>query len=128
MNKNRLLSLGLIGLLLIAMVALGGCVPGAEPAEGGGTSSLYLIIFLVVIFAFFYFVMIRPQRKKQKEHQQMMMELKKGDKVVTAAGIYGVVESISEDNVVIKVESGATLRVLRQSVALRQQEEQPKIR
>jgi len=89
---------------------------------------LPLLIMMALLFGVFYFIMIRPQRKRQKEHQQMMTELKKGDKVITAGGIYGVVESISEDNVVIKVESGATLRVLRQSVALRQQEEQPRIR
>jgi len=89
---------------------------------------LPLLLFMALLFGIFYFIMIRPQRKRQKEHQQMMMELKKGDKVITTGGIYGVVESISEDSVVIKVESGVTLRVLRQSVALRQQEEQPRIR
>ena len=126
MNKNRLLSLGLIGLLLIALVALGGCIPGQEPAEGGGTSSLYLIIFLVVIFAFFYFVMIRPQRKKQKEHQQMAQELKRGDKIMTIGGIYGDIESVSEDSIVVKVESGTTIRMAKTSIAgVRSQEQKP---
>ncbi|OGO23656.1 MAG: preprotein translocase subunit YajC [Chloroflexi bacterium RBG_16_50_9] len=80
-----------------------------------------MIGFLVVIFALFYFVMIRPQRKRQKEHQTMMQELQKGDKVITAGGIYGTIDSLSEDSIVIKVESGGTLRVARGSIAMRRE-------
>ncbi|MBW1739299.1 MAG: preprotein translocase subunit YajC [Deltaproteobacteria bacterium] len=80
-----------------------------------------LIVFLVVIFGLFYFLFIRPQRKRQKEHQQLVEELKRGDNVVTAGGIYGVVESISEDSIVVKVESGATIRVAKASVALKRE-------
>jgi preprotein translocase subunit YajC len=80
-----------------------------------------MIVFLVLIFAMFYFLMIRPQRKRQKEHQQLMEELRRGDRVVTVGGIYGVIESVSEDSVVIKLESGATMRVAKGSVALKQE-------
>jgi len=112
--------------LVLTLVLMGGCV---APTEGGEESSIWpMLIFMALLFGVFYFIMIRPQRKRQQQHQQMMMDLKKGDKVVTTGGIFGVVESISEDSVVIKVESGVTLRVLRQSVALRQQEEGPRIR
>ncbi|MFC2013278.1 preprotein translocase subunit YajC [Chloroflexota bacterium] len=116
MKRKKLLYLGLIVGMLIALVTIGGCVPGGEPAEGG-SSTIYMIGFLVLIFALFYFVMIRPQRKKQKEHQQMTQELKRGDKVMTIGGIYGQIESISEDSVVIKVESGTTIRMARTAVA-----------
>ena len=74
-----------------------------------------LIIFLVFIFGMFYFLMIRPQRKRQKEHQQLVEELKKGDKVITAGGIYGQIESLSQDSVVLKIESG-TIRIARTSI------------
>ena len=80
-----------------------------------------MIVFLILIFAFFYFIMIRPQRKRQKEHQTMMQGLQKGDRVITAGGIYGTIESLSDDSVVIKVESGTTLRVARGSVAVRRE-------
>ena len=83
-----------------------------------------MLLFLVVIFAMFYFVMIRPQRKRQKEHEAMMQELQKGDRIITAGGIYGTIESVSEDSVVIKVESGTTMRVNKGSVALRRDETQ----
>ena len=116
MGKIKILKLGLIGGLLISVVFIGGCVSARE--EGGGFDPT-IIIFLVLIFGLMYFVMIRPQRKKQKEHQQLIEELKRGDRVVTTGGIYGVIESISEDSVVIKVESGATMRVAKNSVTLK---------
>ena len=74
------------------------------------------IIFLVLIFGLFYFVMVRPQRKRQKEHQTMVQELQKGDRVITAGGIYGTIDSLNEESIVLKVESGATIRVARGSV------------
>jgi len=115
--KNKMLNLGLLaGLLITTSVFASGCVPEATP-EGGGTSSIYMIGFLVVIFALFYFVMIRPQRRKQKEQQQMTQELKRGDKIMTIGGIHGQIESISEDSIVIKVESGSTIRMAKNSVA-----------
>ena len=111
-----MLKSGLIaGLLITVLVFVGGCVPTTATPEQG-QQPWTIIIFLVVIFGLFYFVMIRPQRKRQKEHQTMVQELQKGDRVITAGGIYGTIDSLSEDSIVIKVESGATLRVARGSV------------
>ena len=118
MRKNKILIWGAIVGLLISLVFIGGCIP-TEEGEGGFDWTL--ILFLVAIFAVFYFLMIRPQRKRQKEHQQLVEELQRGDKVITSGGIYGVIESLSEDSIVIKVESGTTMRVARSSVALKQE-------
>ena len=115
MAKNRILNLGLILGLFIGLLSIAGCVPAGEPGEEG--SIWPMVGFLVLIFAMFYFLMIRPQRKRQKEHEELMSELKKGDKVVTAGGIYGQIESVSQDSIVLKVESGATIRVARNSIA-----------
>jgi preprotein translocase subunit YajC len=120
-----------IGLLITVMVLSAGCFPtgtsSVTSANATGTGSetstwesLWpMLVFLVVIFAMFYFLMIRPQRKRQKEQQAMMSALQKGDKIITAGGIYGTIENVNEDNLVIKVEGGTTLRVARNSVALR---------
>jgi preprotein translocase subunit YajC len=81
------------------------------------TNIIFIIIFLVVIFVMFYFFMIRPQRKRQKEHEDLVSQLRGGDRVITAGGIYGQVESVGEDSVVLKVESGATVRVAKGSIA-----------
>jgi len=117
-GKFKILNLGLIAGLLISVAFIGGCIPAEE---GGETDIWTLLIPMIFIIAIFYFLMIRPQRKKQKEHQQLIGELKRGDRVVTAGGIYGVIESVSEDSVIIKVESGATMRVTRDSVTLKRE-------
>jgi len=120
MNRNQMLTWVLIvGLLITLLVFIGGCVP-PEGTEGG-LGNWTMIIFLVLIFGVFYFLMIRPQRKRQKEHQQLVEELKRGDKVITAGGIFGVIESVAEDSILIKVESGATMRVAKGSVALKRE-------
>ena len=122
MSKNKMLNLALLAGLLIAMVLLSSCYPTEAPAEGAeGGFNWTIIIFLVLIFGVFYFLMIRPQRKKQKEHQQLTSELRRGDRVITAGGIYGEIETVSDESVVIKVESGTTMRVAKNSVALKRE-------
>jgi preprotein translocase subunit YajC len=125
MKRNKKLNLALItGLLITTLVLVGGCYAptGTPPAEGAGGFDWTIIIFLVMIFAMFYFLMIRPQRKRQKEQRELMEGLKRGDRVITAGGIYGVIESVSDDTVVVKVESGATMRVAKGSVALKREQ------
>ena len=118
-----MLKLGTISGLLIALLAfMGGCMPaGGEEGEAGGFG-WEIIVFLIVIFGLFYLLMIRPQRKRQQQHTDMVRELQKGDRVVTAGGIYGQIESMDEESVVLKMESGASIRVARTSVAGRQQQ------
>ena len=118
-----MLKYGLItGMLLTLLAVLGGCAP-TEGAEEGGGFDWTLIIFIVLLVGIFYFLIIRPQRRQQRKHQELMQELKRGDKVVTTGGIYGVVETLSDDSVVLKVESGATIRVARNSIAGQRQEQ-----
>ena len=128
---KNILKIGIIvGLLVTVLLLCAGCLATATPAGSGNTTgtegeqstfdSIWpMIIIVVVFFVFIYFTMIRPQRKRQKEHEQMMHEMQKGDKVITAGGIYGTIESIREDSVIIKVESGATMRVNKGSITLR---------
>jgi len=71
---------------------------------------------LVAIFAIMYFLMIRPRQKQLKQHEEMTKELRVGDRVIIAGGIYGTIESLDEDTVILKIESGATMRVARGSV------------
>ena len=130
--KNILKISIIAGLIIIILLSGASCLATATPAGSTDTTgtegeqstfdSIWpMIIIVVVFFVFIYFTMIRPQRRRQKEHAQMMHEMQKGDKVITAGGIYGTIESLSEDNVVIKVESGTTLRVARGSVAVRRE-------
>ena len=119
MAKKIFLALGLI--LIVSVMLLGGCVTNDE---GGNTttSTIYMVVFLVLIFGVFYFLIIRPQRKKQQEQQKLLEDLKPGDRVITIGGIYGRIDSLREDSVILKIESGATIRIARNGIAGKQQE------
>ena len=60
-------------------------------------SGIGQFIPLILIFVIFYFFLIRPQQKKVKEHKIMVENLKRGDKVVTSAGIIGTIERIIDN-------------------------------
>ena len=127
MKRLKRFSPGLVlGLLIASLLFASGCLPTAPEGatEGDFLTSIWpMLIFLVVIFGLMYFVMIRPQRKRQQEHQNLLQELQKGDRVITAGGIYGQIESISEENAVLKIESGTTIRVARSSIVGQQSDE-----
>ena len=84
-------------------------------AQQGGIVSMVLPIAL--IFVIFYVFIIRPQNKKQKETQKMIDALKKGDKVVTIGGIHGVISSVKDQTVIVKVDDDAKIEFTRSAVA-----------
>ena len=61
------------------------------------------LVLLVAMFAMLYLLMIRPQQKRQKQWQSMLANIKSGDRVTTAGGIRGIIISIKDDAVVIRV-------------------------
>ena len=69
---------------------------------GGGGSSLPMLLPLLLI-PVLYLVMIRPQQKRQKQWQQMLAGIKPGDRITTAGGIRGIILSIKEDGIIIRV-------------------------
>lgn len=75
-----------------------------------------LLVMLALVFGMIYFLMIRPVRQREHKHDRMVEDLNRGDTVITAGGIYGVVERIDEDSLVLRVESGATIRVTKGGV------------
>ena len=133
MRKKQWYLVVLVGLIIV-MTLLAGCIPvdsgtdGEESDAGSFATSIWpMLIFVVLLFAMMYFVMIRPQRKKQKEHQEFVEQMHRGDKVVTAGGIYGEIESVGEDNVVLRIESGGTIRVAKSSILTKQYADEPRI-
>ena len=71
---------------------------------------------MILIFVVFYFFMIRPQTKKQKELQKQREEMKKGDKVVTAGGIYGEIKEVQDTTFIITIAKDVTIKVSKESV------------
>ena len=88
---------------------------GAPGGEGGGGVLGFLPFIL--IFVIFYFFLIRPQKKRQKETQKMLDELRKGDRVITIGGIHGVIQTVREKTVIIKVDENTKLEFSRTAVA-----------
>jgi preprotein translocase subunit YajC len=72
---------------------------------------------IIVIFAVFYFLIIRPQSKKQKDHLGFLNTLKRGDEVVTASGILGTVDGLTDLYVTLEVASNVKIKVLRSQIA-----------
>lgn len=72
-------------------------------------------IFLIGLV--FYFLILKPQIKKQKDQRQMLEGLKKGDKVITIGGIYGVILELQDNMLKIKVAENLNLKVLKTAVS-----------
>ncbi len=86
-----------------AVYAMAGQPGGTGGGPQGTMAMLQSFLPLILIFVIFYFLLIRPQSKKAKEHKQMLENLKKGDKVMTNGGIYGIIEDIDAETATLKV-------------------------
>jgi preprotein translocase subunit YajC len=77
---------------------------------------LTTVLPLVLMFAIFYFLLIRPQQKQQKAVREMQNSLEKGNKIVTIGGLHGILDSIDEDKIVLKVGDGTRMTFDRRSI------------
>lgn len=82
------------------------------------TNMLGTLVPMVLIMIVFYFFMIRPQVKKAKDHKKLIEELKKGDKIVTTAGIHGRIVDLNDTTFLIEVEGGTKIRFDKSAVSL----------
>jgi len=91
----------------------------AEPIDGGkGTQSPppggfqpSMLLMMGVMLVVLYFVMFRPQKKQEKKRREMLSAMKKNDHVVTIGGIHGVVYSVDESSVVLKIDERNDVRI-----------------
>lgn len=88
-----------------------------QAAGSGGTAQLLLLGAMILVFWLF---MIRPQAKKAKLAKKFQQELQKGDKIVTIAGIHGVVNKVNEDNATIMLETspGSYIKVEKSAISM----------
>jgi preprotein translocase subunit YajC len=90
------------------------------PAGGGGLSS---ILFLILpMFLIMYFMVIMPQQRQRKRMQQMLSTLKTGDKVITNGGIYGTINGIDGDSIILKISSEPQVKIRISRAAIAQVE------
>jgi len=89
----------------------------APPQGEGGGNPIMTFLPLIAIVAIFYFLILRPQKKRQQETQKMLSAIRKGDKVVTIGGMHGIVTSVRESTVVIKVDENVKLEFNRSAIS-----------
>jgi preprotein translocase subunit YajC len=93
-------------------------LPLLQAAASGGTAPGYMqILPFVLIFVVFWFFLIRPQRKKQKETESMIAAMQKNDQVTTIGGIKGVISSVKESTVIIKVDENCKIELNKSAIA-----------
>jgi len=87
-------------------------------ASGGGGFGGFLIP-LGLMFAIMYFLVIMPQQRQRKKMQAMLTDLKAGDKIITSGGIYGTINGIDGDSIILKISSEpqVKIRIARAAIA-----------
>jgi preprotein translocase subunit YajC len=86
-------------------------------AGGGGISGLGgFLIPLVLMFGIMYFLVLLPQQRQRKKTQEMLGAIKNGDKVMTTSGIYGTINGIDGDTIILKVADNVKIRIARAAI------------
>ena len=94
-------------------------------AASSGGSGFFLII--VVAFLLLWLIVVRPQRKRQNQQRQMLGDLRVGDEVLTAGGIYGTITRLDEEQVTVEIAPRTEVRVARRAIGgvTREEPEEP---
>ncbi len=90
----------------------------AQTSGQSGAPGYQVLIMMGLMVVMFYFLLIRPQQRQRKELQQRIESMQAGDKVVTTAGIHGLVHNIKEKTVVIKIADSTMVEFDKTAVAV----------
>jgi preprotein translocase subunit YajC len=90
---------------------------GSGSGAGSTASTLLSLIPFALIFVIFYFLVILPQQKRAKQQKALLEALKKGDKVVTASGIWGTVTNLGKETVTLQIADSTKIRIQRDQIA-----------
>lgn len=93
--------------------------PDATAAPGGSPSSIGMsFVPLLLIFGVFYILLIRPQQKKLDDQNKMIKALARGDRIITAGGVYGkIIKLEGDDALIVEIADGVQIKVLRSTVS-----------
>lgn len=75
-----------------------------ETAAKQGNPMMQFLPLLIIMFAIMYFLIIRPQKQKEKKRLEIISNVRKQDKIVTVGGVHGVVVSVKENEVLVRVD------------------------
>lgn len=79
----------------------------------------YIIVWALLLAAFFWFI-VRPKRVAMKQHKEFLESLKRGDRVITAGGIYGEIVDLQEDTVTLRIAREVEITFDRRAIRRRQ--------
>lgn len=96
-------------------------------AQGGapeGAAGLFSLVPFILIFVVFYFLLILPQQRKQKQHKEMLTKLKKGDKIITSAGMWGAITRLDKETATVQIDDNTKVKIQRENISrLRMEDE-----
>ena len=82
------------------------------------------VLLPLLLIPILYLLMIRPQQRRQKQWQAMLSSIKTGDRITTAGGIRGIIMSIKDDTIIIRVApDNLKLEVAKNAIASVTQED-----
>ena len=87
------------------------------PAPSSPGAGLVSFLPFILIFVAMYYVMIRPQQKRAREQARLISALKTGDRVVTAAGIHGLIANVKERTIILKVADNVKIEMEKSAVS-----------
>ncbi len=102
----------ILDMLCMFLAQAQSAAPTSSP--GGGIGFFVPFIFLFIIM---YFVMIRPQKKRQEQQKKLIGSLKTGDRVVTNAGIHGLISNVKDATVIVKVADNVKMEMEKSAIA-----------
>lgn len=89
-----------------------------------GAAGFFSLVPFILIFVVFYFLLILPQQRKQKQHKEMLTKLKKGDKIITSAGMWGSITRLDKETATVQVDDNTKVKIQRENISrLRTDEE-----
>ena len=105
-------------LLLLADAAQQTGSGSQTPPSNDPFGGLGMMVPMILIFVVGYFLIMRPMRRQEAERKAMASNIKKNDKVLTTAGIYGTVVAVSdtEDEVTVRVDDNTRLKMIKSSI------------
>jgi preprotein translocase subunit YajC len=87
----------------------------AQSPGFGGFQFIFLGLMILVFWLFF----IRPQAKKAKTQKAFIDNLNRGAKVVTIAGIHGVINKVNDDGTIsLEINPGSYIKIERSALSM----------
>lgn len=83
----------------------------------GASSGSSFFLLIILAFVVLYLIVVRPQKRRQLQQKQLLDELKVGDEVLTAGGIYGTITQLEEERVTVEIAPQLEVSVARRAIA-----------